>query len=81
MNGNCRLNQGKRDFRDFDFDKPQNNFVAAVGEYAGWGYFDPGESNYREGYQCPPVNWGLNTERKQAFFAKLKVIAGDDTKD
>jgi hypothetical protein len=60
----------------FDFDKPQNNFVAAVGEYASWGYFDPGESNYRDGYQCPPVNWGLNTERKQAFFAKLKEITG-----
>ena len=43
--------------------------LAAVGEYASWGYFDPGESNYRDGYQCPPVNWGINTDRKRAFFA------------
>lgn len=24
----------------FDFDKADNHFLAAVGEYAGWGYFD-----------------------------------------
>jgi hypothetical protein len=61
----------------FDFDKPTNNMVAAIGEYCSWGYFDPGESNYRDGYQCPPVNWGLNTERKQAFFRLLKEICGE----
>lgn len=60
----------------FDFDKPMNNFVAAVGEYGSWGYFDPGESNYRDGYQSPPVNWGANTDRKQAFFALVKDITG-----
>jgi dienelactone hydrolase len=58
----------------FDFDQPRNNFLAALGEYASWGYFDPGESNYRDGYQCPPVQWGINTERKQAFFTKLREI-------
>ena len=60
----------------FDFEKLENNFVAAVGEYASWGYFDPGESNYRDGYQCPPVNWGINTERKRAFFRLLAEITG-----
>jgi hypothetical protein len=60
----------------FDFDKPYNNMVAAIGEYASWGYFDPGESNYVDGYQCPPVNWGINTARKQAFFAKVREISG-----
>jgi hypothetical protein len=60
----------------FDFDKPQNNFRAALGEYASWGYFDPGKSNYEDGYQCPPVNWGLNTPRKKAFFELLKQISG-----
>ena len=54
----------------FDFDKPENNFVAALSEYCGWGYFDP------EGYQCPPVNWGLNTDRKKAFFGLLKEVTG-----
>lgn len=61
----------------FDFDQPQNNFLAAVGAYASWGYFDPGQSNYRDGYQCPPVNWGLNTERKRAFFRLLQEITGE----
>jgi hypothetical protein len=58
----------------FDFDQPQNNFAAAVGEYCSWGYFDPGESNYRDGYQCPPVNWSINTERKRAFFERVREM-------
>lgn len=58
----------------FDFDKPRNNMLAALGEYCSWGYFDPGASNYEDGYQCPPVNWGINTDRKRAFFAKVKEI-------
>jgi hypothetical protein len=55
----------------FDFDQPANNMVAAIGEYAGWGYFDP------EGYQTPPVHWGIDTPRKQGFFSLLKQITGD----
>jgi len=58
----------------FDFDRSENNFLAALSEYASWGYFDPGESNYKDGYQCPPVNWGINTERKKGFFGLLKEI-------
>ncbi|UCH36084.1 MAG: hypothetical protein JSV65_06940 [Armatimonadota bacterium] len=58
----------------FDFDKPTNNMLAAVSAYASWGYFDPGESNYRDGYQCPPVNWGINTERKQGFFDLVREV-------
>jgi hypothetical protein len=61
----------------FDFDKPANNFVAAVGEYCGWGYFDPGKNNYQDGYQSPPVRWDLNTDLKKGFFAKLKEITGE----
>src|SRR4029079_14329238 len=47
----------------FDFDKPTNNFVSALGEYAGWGYFDfrfPGEG-FDDGYQSVPVNWGISS--------------------
>jgi hypothetical protein len=58
----------------FDFDRQSNNFVAAVSEFCSWGYFDPGESNYRDGFQCPPVNWQINTARKQAFFGLVKEI-------
>jgi hypothetical protein len=60
----------------FDFDKGSYNMLSAIAEYASWGYFDPGESNYLDGYQCPPVNWGLVTPRKRAFFAKLKEVTG-----
>jgi hypothetical protein len=60
----------------FDFDKPLNNFIAAVSRGASWGYFDPGLSNYQDGYQCPPVNWGLSTERKQQFFQLVKEMTG-----
>ncbi len=58
----------------FDFDKPLNNMVAAIREYCAWGFFDPGKNDYADGYQSVPVNWGLNTERKKAFFAKLREI-------
>jgi hypothetical protein len=60
----------------FDFDRPRNNMLAAVSEYASWGYFDPGENDYRDGYQSPPVNWGLNTDRKRAFFGLVKRMTG-----
>ncbi len=60
----------------FDFDRPQYNMRAAVSAYASWGYFDPGKSDYRDGYQSPPVNWGINTDRKRDFFAKVKEITG-----
>lgn len=61
----------------FDFDKPDNNLSAAVGGHCSWGYFDPGRSNYSDGFQCPPVNWSLSTDRKRAFFAKIREIAGE----
>ncbi len=60
----------------FDFDQPANNFVAALSRYASWGYFDPGENNYRDGYQSVPVDWGFSTPRKQSFFTFAKQIAG-----
>lgn len=58
----------------FDFEEGDNNFLASTREHVSWGYFDPGKSNYRDGYQCPPVNWGLNTDRKRGFFGLLKRL-------
>ena len=58
----------------FDFDKENFNFRAALSEYASWGYFDPGKNNYLDGYQSVPTRWGINTERKRAFFQRLKEI-------
>jgi hypothetical protein len=62
----------------FDFDKPRNNFVAALGQYASWGYFDyrmSGEG-FDEGYQSVPVNWGISSTRKRGFFSLLKDVTG-----
>lgn len=61
----------------FDFDKPRNNMLAAIGEYCSWGFFDPGENNYTDGYQSPPVNWGINTQRKKDFHTRLKEVTGE----
>src|SRR5262245_8575174 len=62
----------------FDFDKPANNCLAALDEYASWGYFDwrmKGEG-FDDGYQSVPVNWGISSPRKKAFFALVKEITG-----
>lgn len=62
----------------FNFDRPTNNFTAAISEHASWGYFDfrmKGEG-FGEGYQSVPVNWGLSSERKRAFFHLLAEITG-----
>jgi hypothetical protein len=61
-----------------DFDKPANNFVAAIAEHASWGWFDyrrKGEG-MNQGYQSPPVNWGISSERKRAFFNYVSEITG-----
>lgn len=62
----------------YDFDKPWNNFVAALSEYASWGYFDfrlPGET-FVDGFQSVPVDWGINSPRKRGFFNLLKEVTG-----
>ncbi len=60
----------------FDFEQPQNNFLSALSEHASWGYFDPGKSNYYDGYQSPPVQWYPNTPRKRDFFRLVSEITG-----
>lgn len=62
----------------FDFDKEDNNFIAAVAEGVSWGYFDyrkKGEP-FEVGYQSVPVDWGANTERKRGFFRLMAEITG-----
>lgn len=75
----------------YEFENPVNHFKAAISVYSGWGYFDnggettstthsnPAIGNYRDGYQNIPVNWGLSTPRKQAFFKLVKEISGVGT--
>ncbi len=58
----------------FDFDKPENNFIAAVRAGAGWGYFDyrmKGET-FADGFQSMPADWGIGSSRKRAFFDLLR---------
>jgi hypothetical protein len=60
----------------FDFDKPDNNLLAAVSRYASWGYFDyrmRGEG-FEQGYQSVSVDWSISSERKKGFFRLLKEI-------
>lgn len=62
----------------FDFDQKKNNFVAAVEKYVSWGYFDyrkDGE-DFSVGYQTVPVDWGITSDRKRAFFNKVREITG-----
>ena len=63
----------------FDFDKPENNFVAATKAYASWGYFDfrMKDEGFDEGYQSVPVNWGISSDRKKGFFNLVKDIFVD----
>jgi hypothetical protein len=68
----------------FEFERPWNNFTAALNRHASWGYFDPGSGvsgasargNYVDGFQLVPVNWGINTPRKRAFFDLVAEITG-----
>ena len=62
----------------FDFDKPMNNCLAALDEYASWGYFDyrMKDEGFDEGYQSVPVNWGISSARKKGFFNLVKEITG-----
>ncbi|HEV8379739.1 MAG TPA: hypothetical protein VGP99_12875 [Tepidisphaeraceae bacterium] len=62
----------------FAFDKPDNNFLAALSKGAGWGYFDfrmAGEG-FDEGFQSVPVNWQISSVRKRGFFKLLSEITG-----
>jgi hypothetical protein len=62
----------------YNFEQESNNFVAAVGEYASWGYFDyrrEGEG-FDEGYQSVPVNWQISSDRKRTFFELAREISG-----
>jgi hypothetical protein len=62
----------------YEFDATDNNFLAAVNSRAGWGFFDYRRirERFADGYQSLPVDWGINSARKQAFFALLKDITG-----
>jgi hypothetical protein len=49
---------------------------AAVQERVGWGYYDQGWANYRDGFQSPPVNWRISTPVKWLFFEQVARLTG-----
>ena len=62
----------------FDFDQPDNNFLAALSKQASWGLFDyrkPGEG-FEAGFQSVPTDWSTSSARKQGFFTLLKEVTG-----
>ncbi|MDA1101286.1 MAG: hypothetical protein O2967_20150 [Proteobacteria bacterium] len=64
----------------FAFDQPDNNFLAALDEYASWGFFDyrmEGEG-FDSGYQSVPVNWEISSDRKRGFFELARRIANGE---
>jgi hypothetical protein len=52
------------------------NLQAAVQERVGWGYYDQGWGNYRDGFQSPPVNWRISTPVKWLFFEQVARLTG-----
>jgi hypothetical protein len=60
----------------YNFDQPENNMTAAIGEHASWGYFDyrmKGES-FENGFQSVPADWSIDSPRKRAFFTLLAQV-------
>lgn len=63
----------------YQFDQPDNHFLAAVSEHASWGFFDFRRKNesFGDGFQSVPVDWAPDTsERKRGFFALVAELSG-----
>jgi hypothetical protein len=66
----------------FDFDRNDNNFLAATAEGASWGLFDyrlPGEGP-ECGFQSVPVDWRISSARKRAFFNLVAEMTGSEAR-
>jgi hypothetical protein len=62
----------------FDFDQPDNNFVAALSKRASWGLFDyrKRDEGFEAGYQSVPTDWRTGSPRKRDFFTLLREVTG-----
>lgn len=71
-------NEDDRPWRDAHqgFGDQGNNMIACIENGVSWGYFDFRQKDepLHEGFQNPPVNWGINSERKKQFFGLLKQV-------
>lgn len=64
---------------NFDFSNDSSHFNIALKHHISWGYFDyrkKGVTNLEEGFQSIPVDWGINSDNKKAFFEQIKVVTG-----
>ncbi len=64
---------------NYNFGTDTCHFEIALKNHISWGYFDyrrPGVTDLKEGYQSVPVDWGINSENKKAFFNQVKEITG-----
>jgi len=63
----------------YEYDQPKNNLKSAIEEYASWGYFDFRKEGdeFSAGFQTVPVDWQINSKRKEDFFKKIKEITGE----
>ena len=52
------------------------NLQAAVQEHVGWGYYDNGIGDYRDGFQDPPVDWKIRSNVKWVFFEQVARLTG-----
>lgn len=73
-------NEDDRPWRDKHqgFGEQGNNMIVSIENGVSWGYFDfrqQGEPLV-EGFQNPPTDWGINSERKRQFFGLLKKVTG-----
>jgi hypothetical protein len=62
-----------------DFEADNSHFNIALKNHISWGFFDyrkKGDSDLKNGFQTIPVDWGINSETKKAFFYKVKEITG-----
>lgn len=74
---------------NYHFDRSWNNYIAAISEYASWGFFDwrrpvkrgllgrgTAMEPFEEGFQSVPVDWRISSQRKKDFFKLTSEITG-----
>lgn len=52
------------------------NLQAATDDHVGWGYYDNGLGDYRDGFQNPPVDWKIDSNVKWVFFEQVARLTG-----
>jgi hypothetical protein len=73
-------NEDDRPWRDKrqGFGEQGNNMILSIENGVSWGYFDfrqKGEA-FEQGFQNPPLDWNIGSERKKQFFGLLRKVTG-----